>query len=75
MSTCYKNSHTFDDFNDDILGYENEPEISWKCDWNTRRKSRIWQTNGEGWTVGLVYEYVKEDAGWRFTGTGEYFVD
>jgi hypothetical protein len=75
MSSQYKSTCTLDEFKGEIAGFESSPDISWETGWILGKKSKVWRTNGEGWTVGLVYEYVKEEQGWRFTGQGEYFTD
>ena len=75
MSAGYRASHTVHDFLDDSAAREDRSDAEWHVSVGLWGDAEVYQTNGEGWTVGLVYVYTKDDDGWRFTGRGEHFVD
>lgn len=75
MSTDYKAGHTETQFAASRPWFENAVDTRWQAQVRLWVNIEVYQTNAEGWTVGLVYLYTREKDGWRFTGHTEVFVD
>jgi len=75
MSSDYRASHTLREFVRDANHFEAPDPSAWHASAGVCGDAEVYQTNAEGWTVGLVYVYTKDEGGWRFTGRGTYLVD
>lgn len=75
MSSDYRASHTLKEFVHDANRFEAPDPSTWHASAGVCGDAEVYQTNPEGWTVGLVYVYTKDGGVWRFTGRGTYFVD
>ena len=75
MSDDYKATHDWAAFVSQAPEWADAPLFEWEASVGITPWASVYQTNEDGWRMGLSYEYVREDGDWRFAGETEFFQD
>ena len=76
MSTDYKANHDLASFASEAhLNWEESPLSEWEASVGITSHASVYQTNEDGWSMGLTYKYVRENGVWRFTGKTQLYQD